>query len=91
MQIAKFMDAVKVPVRADMDDQPVSGGLACVMARGYPAQLARLKVDHLLISASPEELQELAERWSIPLPIVARRSRVLAAHAARQIAARKEG
>lgn len=91
MQIAKFMDAAKVPALLDHDDQPISGGVASVMARGYPAQLARLGVDHLILGASPEELQRMAAEWGIPQSIVERRSRVLAGHAARQIAAQKKG
>lgn len=68
MQIAKFMDAAKVPALLDHDDQPISGGVASV-----------------------EELRRMAAEWGIPHSIVERRSRVLAGHAARQIAAQKKG
>ena len=91
MQIAKFMDAALVPVPLDTDDQPISGGVASVMARGYPAQLARMEVDHLLLAASPEDLRDMAQRWGIPLSIVERRSKALAGHAARQITKKKGG
>jgi len=89
MQIAKFMDAARVPAPADQDDQPISGGVRSVIGRGYPAQLARMDVDHLILGASAEELAELSERSGIPLHVVERRRKVLAGHAARQIGAKQ--
>ncbi|PRZ48328.1 hypothetical protein [Tritonibacter scottomollicae] len=89
MQIAKFMDPRRVAVRPDTDDKPISGGISSVLGRGYPAQLANMKVDHLLMAASAEELQRMAERWGIPVSIIERRSRALANHAAHLVANRK--
>jgi len=91
MQIAKFMDAARVPMPAEHDDQPISGGVGSVLARGYPAQLAQMNVDHLLLTASPAELEELSARWGIPTHIVERRSKALIGQAAHQIAKRREG
>ncbi|KJZ21845.1 hypothetical protein [Tritonibacter mobilis] len=91
MQIAKFMDAARVPMPADHDDRPISGGVGSVLARGYPAQLAQMNVDHLLMTAGPAELASLAERWGIPAHIVVRRSKALIGQAAHQIAKRREG
>ena len=70
MQIAKFMDPRRVAVRPDTDDKPISGGISSVLGRGYPAQLANMKVDHLLMAASAEELamsvnmtEAMPSRW----------------------------
>ena len=49
MQIAKFMDAARVPMPADHDDRPISGGVGSVLARGYPAQLAPVSYTHLTL------------------------------------------
>ena len=91
MQIAKFMDAARVPMPAAHDDRPISGGVGSVLARGYPAQLAQLNMDHVLMTASQEELADMAECWGIPLHIVVRRSKALIGQAAHQIAKRREG
>ncbi|TNJ40475.1 hypothetical protein [Phaeobacter sp. B1627] len=89
MQIAKFMDPRRVVARPETDDKPISGGISSVLGRGYPAQLANMNVDHLLIAASAQEVRQMADRWGIPVAIVERRSRALANHAAHLIADRK--
>ncbi|WP_051357829.1 hypothetical protein [Leisingera caerulea] len=85
MSALTFFDR-RTSVEVSGDDTPVSGGVRAVLERGYGGRVNSGRLDTELLAATPEELKDLSRAQGLPLSILQRRSEMLEAALARQIA-----